>query len=457
MTRSNRNALVVGLTLWTISLPAFAGDTPLSCAQVMHKLSMTLLERPATRDLITRCEQQTAGAPRQVLEVVRTVAVEHFRQPAFRTTAEHFFGQWFGLPWGETTAFAGHLAFRDGPLSELLDKDYVYLDGRSKAHYQNLAIRADTPLPQQTGVYRTVYLREDEDRFRTFLSHPDLLNFYPDTATNLNRKRANYVLATLLCETLAPTPVPEDREPDPAPDDPHASDANCIGCHYRLDPLARYFDRWRPPLDGNNKVVFDSTRAAQGELQVIDGDQRREYTGVGLRELSTAILSDPRFPACTVEKAWSFVFGATVPLGDSDRRRYVDILGQSDSLQTLLSALVEHPLFWTDRQPRGQLFSDIRPGLAACTTCHASDQGPQPRFSPQEYPYRLDAEQNAQLLKRVFNAVRGLSETPMPPPPVPSLSEEQLRKMRSWIENGAPVSDGQATLSSEQIADILSN
>ncbi len=63
-------------------------------------------------------------------------------------------------------------------------------------------------------------------------------NTLPNSSTNYDRKRANYVLKRFFCDDLTPVSVllPKDHA-----EGKHAADPGCQACHYKLDPMAGFF------------------------------------------------------------------------------------------------------------------------------------------------------------------------------------------------------------------------
>jgi hypothetical protein len=59
-----------------------------------------------------------------------------------------------------------------------------------------------------------------------------------NSSTNYNRKRAAYVLKRFFCDDLTPIAV---ESPSQHAQDQHGSDASCVSCHYKLDPMAGFF------------------------------------------------------------------------------------------------------------------------------------------------------------------------------------------------------------------------
>jgi hypothetical protein len=60
----------------------------------------------------------------------------------------------------------------------------------------------------------------------------------PNSSTNMNRKRAAYILSKFFCDDLTPINV---ETPDEHTGGVHGSDTSCYACHYKLDPMAGFF------------------------------------------------------------------------------------------------------------------------------------------------------------------------------------------------------------------------
>ena len=196
-----------------------------------------------------------------------------------------------------------------------------------------------------------------ERRFRSVIGEFDFLNRFPDTNSNQNRKRSNVVFQTFLCETLSAADIPDipalksrtdlkaEAQDLLAAGDPHGSDPNCIGCHYRLDPMARFFDSWRPPYPGSLLAVYDPQQKASGTLveRNADGSIRRS-SGQGDTDLASLLSTSPNVHACIAKKVWEFVQGTGVRLDPVFGAELVDIYRHTDSLRSVVAAAATNSL-----------------------------------------------------------------------------------------------------------------
>lgn len=92
----------------------------------------------------------------------------------------------------------------------------------------------------------------------------------PNTSTNMNRKRAKYLLANFFCDNLEVDPDTIGGEP--ADHGQHAAEPKCQACHYKLDPMAGLARTWN---GYGAKVVDNFLFFADGEFY--QGEQVEEY------------------------------------------------------------------------------------------------------------------------------------------------------------------------------------
>lgn len=84
-----------------------------------------------------------------------------------------------------------------------------------------------------------------------------LFRLVPNSSTNADRKRANYVLKRFFCDDLTPINV---VLPESHAEGKHAADPACQSCHYKLDPMAGFFrTRGNSGIDfaGKETITFD--------------------------------------------------------------------------------------------------------------------------------------------------------------------------------------------------------
>jgi hypothetical protein len=169
-------------------------------------------------------------------------------------------------------------------------------------------------------------------------------------------RRGVWVLSNLLCDE--PEPPPPGVEGFPEPDgalttvrerlEAHRANPGCAACHDDIDPIGLAFEHfdgvgaWRE-LDEDGEPV-DATGELPGG-DVVDGVQ----------ELSAALVDDPRFSRCLVEKVFSWAHHR-VPL-PQDEPFLEDIHrafeAEDMTLRALVEAIVTSPTFRMRQQEVG--------------------------------------------------------------------------------------------------------
>ncbi len=143
-----------------------------------------------------------------------------------------------------------------------------------------------------------------------------------NSSTNFNRKRAAYVLSRFFCDDLTPINVEASGSHS---EDRHASEASCMACHYKLDPMAGYFRDFGilfASYKGGEKIRFDDNagitskdyqRAWAGKGRVwnvgfIRSSTREDLNvyGEGIEDLFRTIRTEPEVKRCMVKRMFEF-------------------------------------------------------------------------------------------------------------------------------------------------------
>lgn len=461
-----RAASVVGAVslVGVLSLVSSAfASTPVAPSVLLQKLSLKLRASVPTAAETAAFEAKLQAAPDRFAAIYAEEIAAYLRSEPFLGVVEMLHTIWWRVPMAESSKLAARIVFDDRPYGELFDRQYVYLDGLKAGPYRRAGIRTEEPLPTVAGDWRAVRLADDETRFRSVLSNLDLLNQFPDTPTNRNRARANHMFRTFLCESLTPTePVPEFVAEAQAlggsTEDDHGTDPDCIGCHWRLDPMARFFDGWRPPFPDSVGTWFDSSQAAAGKaiVRVEDGSYR-VHEGASETELARLLFADPRLRSCVAKRAWEFVFGTGVKLPEDVQASLVATFNRRQSYKELLSAVLNHPYFWSTDEAPALRFADVKVHFSGCGgSCHSTNGRVEPKFDPGAYPFATDSAANARVMTRIWGAINhAVGFVAMPRAPRPKLANEALSALRDWIVAGAHDDTGRPTLNDDQIRGVL--
>jgi hypothetical protein len=402
--------------------------------------------------------------PESFPELYSQLVDKYLHTPEYAETIAKFHAVWWRIPIGTAAKLAGQVVAEDQSYEEIYTRDYIYTNLGMASVYDQLHARVLSDYPTSPGDYRKIFLSADEPRFRGLFGSPEFLRVYPDTLSNFNRKRSSQVFRIAFCETLANN-VPSGQIlplQDPSLPDEHGSNPECVGCHRRLDPVARFFDKWRPPATDGQFAEYDPSRPDNGAVYLggasgID----RVYNGTGDRDLGRLVVDQPEFHSCVGQLAWRLVFGTDIPLDQATKSELAAAYRGSKRFNSPLKLALLNPYFWSAEEPPPITYEAVKPILAGCGSCHTGSRRTQ--FDPSIYPFRSDEDGNAGLVKRIWGAVnhlanyRPMPQLPGPGPglPAPKLAPEDIDLLRNWILRGAVADDGRTSLNDRQIEEIL--
>jgi hypothetical protein len=265
-----------------------------------------------------------------------------------------FLAQWFLLPvladarpdvwafpaWDEALRTSLHAelegfldSFVHAPrdLRELLTARTSTIDARLAAHY-GLSVQGDGLQEVEVG---------DAGRGGV-LGMGALLTVLSHTDRTSPTRRGAWMLGALWCEPPGSPPpeVPALGTGGTVRDQvaAHADNPACAYCHTRIDPLGLALEGFDPV--GQLHPEVDSTgRLPDGTL--IDG----------LGDLNRVLSSDPRFPSCIVQKAFTWALGRAPTAADAPYLATIEqqTWAEGGSLHALLAAIVTSEPFRTRR------------------------------------------------------------------------------------------------------------
>lgn len=195
----------------------------------------------------------------------------------------------------ETTRYFTEMFRHNLPIREWVDSDWSMLNPRLAIHY-------DLPRSGQTGFVRHQW--DDAMQRGGVLTHASVLSLTSDGTRHRPVHRGAWVSEAILAQT--PTPPPPNVDPlEPVIDDQpkqtirsklesHATDANCVSCHAKIDPLGLAFEnfdaigRWRetehvvggkgedPPVDASGMMPDGKHFAGASDFKrlLAEGDER---------------------------------------------------------------------------------------------------------------------------------------------------------------------------------------
>jgi hypothetical protein len=437
-------------------------SSALSPQRLATRLSFALRGAPPLRDEVATLALAASQGQAEYLAAYQRLREKYLADPLFENRLVSFFADWWGLPQTESARTAAHFVFRGSSYRATLDSRFIALSPERENIYQATGALVESTgdrVASGNGEYTLFAIDQSERRFRSVLESLDFLDTYPDTLTNVNRKRAKQVFERFLCRPLVPDAVSDDvlKLPAPAPDQ-HVKDESCRRCHYKLDPVARFFDNWRP-LDGLTSR-FDSSQTAVGILRIFDPStsQVSESVGSGLPGLAAMVRTSPDFLRCSVRHVWTFFAGLELPPQDFLNTN-AELLNSEDELVRVIARLTEHPYFWTQEVAPPINFADVSAPLAKCGACHlaAKPPKPSPQFDLTAYPYAEDRAVNVAALAGIWRRIESTEADMMPPPDYRQieLSPSEIELLRKWISEGGRDSAGQLTLSPEDVKLVL--
>ncbi|HEX4609874.1 MAG TPA: DUF1592 domain-containing protein [Urbifossiella sp.] len=217
----------------------------------------------------------------------------------------------------ETTGYFREVLARDAGLREFLDSDWTVLNERLATHYGITGVSGE-------GM-RRVALRPEHHR-GGILTHASVLSLTSDGTRHRPVHRGVWVLESIIGRPPPPPPanVPALGTPTAAARkatvreklERHRADANCAGCHRRIDPLGLAFDnydaigRWRDVEAVRDGTGDDPRLDPGGELP----DGRRFADAAGLKRLMADDVDT--FAAAFAEKLATYALRRGVTHGD---------------------------------------------------------------------------------------------------------------------------------------------
>lgn len=427
---------------------------PLHTDRLLDKLSVQLRGRTASPEEKKAFKSAIVEAPENFESIYSQQIDRMMQDPGYAKSIARLHSVWWRIPFGSVAHHAGEIVAQNRSYKEIFQRDYIYVDAQQAQSYRSLGVQtsADLPLDSRAPVY--VPLAPEEQRFRGLFSSLEFLTAYPDTETNVNRKRSSQVFRIAFCETLQNLSL-ERRHEEFRSEDPHGSQPDCVGCHRRLDPMARFFDQWGPPIVGAALPVYDAFQASEGTVYLGGAlGMNRAFPGVADKDLGAIVIAQPEFASCLARLSWQYAFGTSVAPPADLIDQLASQYKQSERMSPMIKTVLQHPYFWSQAEAPPLRYDDVKGLLKNCGSCHAQARGT--RFDPNSYPFLPEPEANAALLARIWQAINhGPGVRPMPEAPQPRLPVESIEMLRNWISRGAEATAGQPSLNDEQVEAIL--
>lgn len=297
----------------------------------------------------------------------------------------------------------------------------------------------------------------DDQRVSGILTTQRFFNRYVNTALNKNRRRAAAVFRIFLCDTMiatAPTADASSEQKDydiifpdhkslteqdirkSATGNIHGQQADCMKCHYKLDPLGQVFAL---------SAVTVAPMASPGSLIYQGQGQRKVNIPLkGFGDLGQKITQQPEYVSCQVSHFWRWYIGKDVTITPAIEKELVEAFERvGRKPKDFVAYLVSRPEFKEKPQvlSEGQILAHrVTTTFKNCNSCHDS-QG-ESVWDLTALPYGTDAKTRAEAiatLRKVLDVDHDGANAEMPPKS--SLwkpSKEEFSAIKKWLEMGAP-------------------
>lgn len=325
-------------------------------------------------------------------------------------------------------------------------------------------IKAESTIEGALSVFKP-----EDSRIAGILTSTQFRARYHAGPSNANRRLSQAVFRIFLCDNLQPAFIPvasEDEENleilkgildklnvpgNTITEDQiknmmseneikHGAEASCMSCHSKLDPFAQSFG-----VFGNKQLA---TTPAAGAIHF-----KRNVTdtvnieGAGIGDLAKAITTLPEYLQCQTENFWKWFISEEVPLSDKRKMELSDFFsgkklygGQKidKRAKEYVQMLVSQPEFRLDVGKLDPNSPEIMQSLLqSCNKCHAGNDivtfGVRPFGGSKEEDARIISE----LKRRVIEV--GPNHSDVMPPNLATWSENDLNKVKQWIQQLKPI------------------
>lgn len=214
----------------------------------------------------------------------------------------------------EVPRMVGYVAAHDLPWTDLVTADWTMA---------NETLAAIWPLDYQGPGWQMSHYTDGRPAGGVLATN-SLWWRYTSTDSNANRKRANAISRTLLCNDYLSRPIEFDRNVNlldsGAVNDALHNNPACVNCHSSLDPVASaLFGFW----------WYDYTNPLEASHYYPERESRwKDYNGAtpawygtpvrNLADLGQKIAGDSRFVDCAVEHAWELLLRRKEGMDDND-------------------------------------------------------------------------------------------------------------------------------------------
>ena len=340
-------------------------------------------------------------------------------------------------------------------------KDYPQVSG-GIINLSDIMLKDETVMNSDETYDKTnVYTRDhefssDDSRIAGALTTERFFGRNVNTAVNKNRKRAASVFRIFLCDDMEAAITDSSDRTDYILDfvfpktagmtqsdvaainlaeSAHGQRADCMSCHYKLDPMGKNFGGSGislAPMSFKGALTYKST----------EGEDVSIATN-GLGDLGKNIVNQKDYKLCQTEHFWSWFIGEDRYLEPKIHEELVEEFDRLDGkVNDFISYLVNREEFYDMKSlsPEAELAFKVKKTLKNCNQCH--DKEGLPRLS--DWPIEDESGDMKYWVKEIGKSL-GLdgSERSMPPEShIWQPSADEIEEIKDWIKIGAPNEQG---------------
>lgn len=296
----------------------------------------------------------------------------------------------------------------------------------------------------------------EDQRLAGIVTTQRFMNRYVTTALNKNRRRAAAVYRIFLCDSMIPTAPAADSKSQMMDYDVllphknlkeedirrsfsgniHGQQADCMSCHYKLDPLGQVFAFSAATL---------GVKASPGALRYKTKDLKQVNIPLrGFGDLGDQITQQKEYEKCQVSHFWRWFIGKDIPLTGEKEAEVITAFNKvGRKPKDFVTYLVSRPEFkakpqiLTEEQVLAHRVTTI---FKSCNSCHDSQGAYVWDLSALPYGEDQKARNEAiDTLIKVLDINHDGENAEMPPSDsLWQLSENEFATIKKWIEAGAP-------------------
>ncbi|MEQ1875717.1 MAG: hypothetical protein ABL958_03665 [Bdellovibrionia bacterium] len=351
----------------------------------------------------------------------------------------------------------------------LVSKRYVIYSSVAATESEFFRLVFDFPMSSEDT---TITGEADDPRLAGAVTTLRFANRYTNSTTNKNRRRAAAIFRIFLCDPMRPAVDVDQGEISKLFDlafdkeqiavqthkvatagiDPHGADPKCVTCHYKLDPMGRFFSGMGSslgPAPTKGRLVYKRKDGTRVDIE-----------GRGLGDMALAVTKQPEYVECQVSHFWKWFITSAWPLTSSVKAELVakfDELGRKPN--DFIKYLVTRKEFTEAPEENAQpvmFMSKIAPVFKRCNECH-KEMDDFPDFT--QLPLGGSKDLNVVWLKKISKMIdlpnNGANRVMPPANAGWDLTNDEITDIKRWIEYQAKDENGNPSVTPEEAALIL--